>query len=234
MQQLVHKRHGGPSLLDRIFVSSETYTTVSFELSAQLSRVTTKRLLHMPVDRCSPTNPGYISPTQQLGWTYCRRGSCVLGPGLLWATCPLVQQVYHYFYHSQAVEVGICHTVPKTASPQEHADFRPISITPVLSRTFERVSRVHLSSNSRASRRPELRGSMLSDQLDRRLQLLLPFSSLSYNSYLVVITLDFSKAFDTIQHLTLLHKMASTNTIPDDVYKTRRLLFWPQSLYKVP
>ena len=29
--------------------------------------------------------------------------------------------------------------VPKTATPQEHADFRPISITPVLSRTFERV-----------------------------------------------------------------------------------------------
>ena len=50
--------------------------------------------------------------------------------------------------------------VPKTATPQEHADFRPISITPVLSRTFERVSRVHLSSNSRASRPPELRRSI--------------------------------------------------------------------------
>ena len=29
--------------------------------------------------------------------------------------------------------------VPKTAIPQEHTDFRPISITSVLSRTFERV-----------------------------------------------------------------------------------------------
>ena len=40
---------------------------------------------------------------------------------------------------------------------------------------------------------------------------------LSYNSYVVVITLDFSKAFDTVRHSTLLDKMASMN-IPDDVY----------------
>jgi len=33
----------------------------------------------------------------------------------------------------------------------------------------------------------------------------------------VVIALDFTKAFDMVQHSTLLHKMAST-TIPDDVY----------------
>ena len=40
---------------------------------------------------------------------------------------------------------------------------------------------------------------------------------LSCNSYVVVITLDFSKAFDTVRHFTLHHKIASMN-IPDDVY----------------
>ena len=40
---------------------------------------------------------------------------------------------------------------------------------------------------------------------------------LSCNSYVVVIALDFSKAFDSVRHSTLLHKMASTNT-PDEVY----------------
>ena len=40
---------------------------------------------------------------------------------------------------------------------------------------------------------------------------------LSCNLHVVVITLDFSKAFDTVSHSTLLHKMASMN-IPDDVY----------------
>jgi len=52
---------------------------------------------------------------------------------------------------------------------------------------------------------------MLCVQLDRRLQLLLLFSSLLQNcsratrkvSYVVVITLDFSKAFDTV--LTLVY-----------------------------
>jgi len=33
----------------------------------------------------------------------------------------------------------------------------------------------------------------------------------------VVIALDFTKAFDTVRHSTLLYKMASMN-IPDDVY----------------
>ena len=54
--------------------------------------------------------------------------------------------------------------VLKITSPQKHVVFRPISITPVLSRTFERDTchcpRVHLSSNSQASCLAELRGSL--------------------------------------------------------------------------
>jgi len=40
---------------------------------------------------------------------------------------------------------------------------------------------------------------------------------LSYNPYVVVIALDFTKAFDSVRHSTLLHKMASMN-LPDEVY----------------
>jgi len=40
---------------------------------------------------------------------------------------------------------------------------------------------------------------------------------LSCNQYLVVIALNFTKAFDTVRHSTLVYKMASMN-IPDDVY----------------
>jgi len=40
---------------------------------------------------------------------------------------------------------------------------------------------------------------------------------LSCNPYVVVIALDFTKAFDTVRHSTLLHKMASMD-IPDEVY----------------
>ena len=114
--------------------------------------------------------------------------------------------------------------VPKTATPQEHADFRPISITPVLSRAFERVivrefiypailePPVHLSCADQYAFRPT--GSTTA-AIVAILQSVTEL--LSCNSYVVVITLDFSKAFDTVRHSTLLDKMASMN-IPDDVY----------------
>ena len=114
--------------------------------------------------------------------------------------------------------------VPKTATPQEHADFRPISITAVLSRTLERVivrefiypailePPVHLSCADQYAFRPT--GSTTA-AIVAILQSVTEL--LSCNSYVVVITLDFSKAFDTVRHSTLLDKMASMN-IPDDVY----------------
>jgi len=42
-------------------------------------------------------------------------------------------------------------------------------------------------------------------------------SLLSTNQYVIVIALDFSKAFDTVRHHTLLEKMAQLN-IPDSIY----------------
>jgi len=40
---------------------------------------------------------------------------------------------------------------------------------------------------------------------------------LTVNPYVIVISLDFSKAFDSVRHSTLLHKMAQLD-IPDEVY----------------
>ena len=48
----------GPNLLDQIFISTRAICTISFVLSLLSSRVTIKQLLHMPVSRCSPINPG--------------------------------------------------------------------------------------------------------------------------------------------------------------------------------
>jgi len=37
------------------------------------------------------------------------------------------------------------------------------------------------------------------------------------NSYVIVIAMDFSKAFDTVRHVTLLEKMANLD-LPDHVF----------------
>jgi len=42
-------------------------------------------------------------------------------------------------------------------------------------------------------------------------------SLLSTNQYVIVIALDFSKAFDTVRHHTLLEKVAQLD-IPDNIY----------------
>lgn len=42
-------------------------------------------------------------------------------------------------------------------------------------------------------------------------------SLLSTNPFVIVIALDFSKAFDTVRHSTLLHKIAQLE-IPENVY----------------
>ena len=47
--------------------------------------------------------------------------------------------------------------------------------------------------------------------------MLSPASSFAVNTVIIVIALDFSKAFDNVRHSTLLNKMADLD-IPDHVY----------------
>ena len=47
--------------------------------------------------------------------------------------------------------------------------------------------------------------------------LLIVTELLSTNQYVTVISLDFSKAFDTVRHSTLLNKIAKLD-IPDNIY----------------
>ena len=108
--------------------------------------------------------------------------------------------------------------------PQEHADLWPISVTSVLSSTLERVivqkfpypallePPTHLSYTDQYAFRS-------TGSTTAAVVALLQFVTklLSYNPYVVVIALDFTKAFDLVWHSTLLHKMASMN-LPDEVY----------------
>jgi len=113
---------------------------------------------------------------------------------------------------------------PKVSAPTRHADFRPISITPVLTRVMEK-SVVHrflypaflsppqtLSFSNQFAFRPT--GSPAAAIISL---LHTVTSMLLSNPYVIVISLDFSKAFDTVRHSTLLEKLAQLDT-PDEVY----------------
>jgi hypothetical protein len=114
--------------------------------------------------------------------------------------------------------------IPKIPQAQECSDFRPISITPVLSRTMEKlVTRwalyptlqlplVALNLNDQYAFRPT--GSTTAALI----AILQDMSEMSVcNDYVQIIALDFSKAFDTVRHSSLMSKIA-TLPIPDFLY----------------
>ena len=114
--------------------------------------------------------------------------------------------------------------VPKTSTPLQPADYRPISITPVLARLMERFVVRRYIYPALSSPPPTLQ---FNDQFAFRptgsttaaiIHLLnAVINMLSNEPYVIVISLDFSKAFDTVRHSTLLHKLSLLD-LPDHVY----------------
>jgi len=120
-------------------------------------------------------------------------------------------------------QASIC-PVPKVATPTSHSDYRPISITPVLSQIMEHIvvkeflypalltPPAALDFTDQYAFRPT--GSTTA-ALTYILQSVTDL--LADNPYVSVIALDFSKAFDTVRRYSLLEKIAQLD-IPDSVY----------------
>lgn len=114
--------------------------------------------------------------------------------------------------------------VPKIAQPAAPADFRPISLTPILSRILEKflVRKEFYPLLTQPSLAPYMQ-----DQFAFRptgsttaaiIFLLHTVTEMLKNvPYVHVIALDFSKAFDSLSHVTLTNKLA-TIKLPDNVY----------------
>ena len=101
--------------------------------------------------------------------------------------------------------------ISKVAAPRKHADFRPVSVTPVLTRIMEQTVVQTFLYPAFLSPPPTL---SFSDQFGFRptgspeaaiINLLHTVTNmLLTNLYVAVISLDSSKAFDTVRHATLL------------------------------
>jgi len=125
---------------------------------------------------------------------------------------------------SRLLSLSTKHTVPvqwkvarirpitKISLPSCNADFRPISVTSVLARLMEKVVVRELMYPALLSPPPDL---TFADQFAflpsgsttaALVYLLCTISQLlTVNPYVIVIALDFSKAFDTVRHFSLLN-----------------------------
>src|SRR6218665_55246 len=121
-------------------------------------------------------------------------------------------------------KTSIIFPIAKIPNPQSPSDFRPIPITPVLSRLLERII---VSTYSYPSLNQPPISSLISDQFAFR-----PTGSttaaiisinhhtsslLTTNPYVSLFSLDFTKAFDSVRHDTLSQKLASLNIL-DEIY----------------
>jgi len=114
--------------------------------------------------------------------------------------------------------------IPKVPAPSGHADFQPISITPVLTRLVEKTVVRSFLCPAFLKPRPSL---SFQDQYAFRptgsttaaiISILHNITSLLItNPYVIVIAIDFSKVFDTVRHSSLLQKIAQLH-IPEYVY----------------
>jgi hypothetical protein len=116
--------------------------------------------------------------------------------------------------------------VPKVPQPAAPSDYRPISITAVLSRVLERIIVRQAFYSLLYSKVPDV-VSALSDQYAFRptgsttaalISILQDLSDMSHTyPYVHLIALDFSKAFDTVRHSTLLAKFDKFH-LEDNIY----------------
>jgi len=114
--------------------------------------------------------------------------------------------------------------VPKVATPTKPSDFRPISITPVLSRSLERFVVGKYIYPALLQPNPTLD---FTDQFAFRpsgsttaaivATMHTVRSTMTNNDYDHVFAFDFSKAFDTVSHASLTNKLAQL-AILDSVY----------------
>lgn len=114
-------------------------------------------------------------------------------------------------YFPEAWKTSVIHPLPKTKSPESYADLRPISLLPILSKILEKViyeqlimycNENHILPITQSGfRKSHSTATALSNIIDHLVK------DLDEQKISVLVLLDFSKAFDTINHNLLCAKL---------------------------
>ena len=132
--------------------------------------------------------------------------------------------------------------IPKVSLPKSCSDYRPISLTPILYRVMKKLivksfiyPSISIPNSTIADSLADQFAFRLTGSTSAALIYLLHTVSdlLEVHPYVHVISCDFSKAFDSVQHSTLMSKIAELS-IPDSVYNWIVDFLGPRSLlYKI-
>lgn len=102
--------------------------------------------------------------------------------------------------------------IPKVREPKSPADFRPISILPFLSKAFERLVKTQMSAHLETNRLLSTHQSGFRSGRSTTTALLDITENIRADidarRISIVVLLDFSKAFDTVNHTFLLRKLS--------------------------
>ncbi len=103
--------------------------------------------------------------------------------------------------------------IHKSGSRQNVANYRPISLLPLISKVFERILCNHLWRHVQPAISEQQHGFVPGRDCTTNLTSLLQeaYSAVDRRGQLDIIYTDFSKAFDRVSHKHLIHKLASFN-----------------------
>lgn len=130
--------------------------------------------------------------------------------------CPHILPILTHIFNTciersiypDAWKTSLIKPLPKTSTPNKLEDLRPISILPTISKIFEKLLHKQISSFlSKYNILPQLQSGFRSGHSCQTALLKVTddiFSALDNSEFTVLILLDFSKAFDTVCHSTLL------------------------------
>jgi hypothetical protein len=193
------------------------YTSPLLKLTAITGEtfVTEEQVFHI-LDQGCPTTAGY---DELPAWFLRLAAPCISLP-----VAHLFNKSLNASYVPDSWKISIIHPIPKTVPPLSCSDFRPISITPILCRILEKlVVRTFFYPLYEQPAYQEL----FSDQFAFR-----PTGSttaalvslfhhvtniLNTHTHVHIISLDFSKAFDSVRHSSLASKLAKL-PLPDCIY----------------